>query len=124
MTIVRNGASIVRKRLRQTQGLTATIARGLSTCSAVIVLGQSNNSAMDRSNMKFEVDCQDFFVQASDYAPGGTAVEPAADDTITVTIGGRVCTFEVRPADDNKQVFTSDRNNSEYRVHTKFVEKI
>jgi hypothetical protein len=123
MTIVRDAANIVRTRLRGTLGLPAVISRGPFQCPATVVLGQSNNSALLKENMKFEADQQDFFVAVADYQPGGVPVEPAADDTISVTIAGHACVYEVRPASDSEQVFNCSRTGTEYRIKTKLRSK-
>lgn len=101
----------------------ATLARGSLTCPLPIVLGRANNSAMLKENMTFQADCQDFLCVVPDYAPGGVVVDPAVDDTLTITKDGVSTVYELRPATDTEQVFQMSPANDGpmIRIHTKAI---
>lgn len=114
--------SIVAQHLRITiaiRGLAAVVARGVDDCDAKVVQGRANNGSLTKENMRFEADAQDFLMFASEYKPGEVLTEPMADDTITLTMQGKSCVFEVRPFSDSEQCFARDATGVQLRIHTK-----
>lgn len=99
---------------RTNDGYAATIARGVSSCSATVVLGQPADDAVDLQGFTVEAGRRDILVAAADYKPTGSASDPQLDDRITITSLGLVLRVVAR---NGEKVFSpADPEGTELRV--------
>lgn len=117
-------ATILFETLRSLDPIAATIARGSGSCSASIVLGRTDATAITTREAVIEADAQDFLILAADYAPSGTATDPRDADTISyVSPSGKTVIAEVRPPSAAAQAFNTWRGDEVIRVHTKITSR-
>lgn len=104
------------------EGRTVTIARGSDECDVTAVPGETETETIDSDGFLTQTKTRDYLLDAADYAPADTAVEPAIGDTITESIGGSLIVFQVVSPDGATPCFEyRDRARTLVRVHTKQV---
>lgn len=110
--IRRDAANIVRTRLRQTQGLSATITRAGVTVSATVALGSARNETAAASDFQIERDRHDVFVSKAAYGP-----DPEVGDTIVVTmLNESTLTLGVYVPEKSNRCFQDSEHGTELRV--------
>jgi len=105
--------------LASAEGKTVTVDRGSSSVDVTAVVGESEHEDIGPDGFPVVTVTRDFLIAAADYAPGGSAVEPARGDQITETIDGTSKTFEVCPTAAGQACFRyMDAARTRLRVHT------
>lgn len=117
-------ATILFSTLQANDPIQATIARGVASCSATIVLGRTDATALTTREAVIEADAQDFLILTADYKPTGSATDPQDADTITYTSpAGKTVVAELRPPSEAAQCFNAWRGDEVLRVHTKITSR-
>lgn len=113
-------ASILRhfRRLKLTEGVSATLTRGAVTTTPTIVLGRTDSQALTNREATFSADSQDILVEAAEYIG-----EPQDGDSIAWDEEGQLVTAEARPPTGTERCFSRWKGGQVYRVHCKVISR-
>lgn len=102
-------------------GVSVVITRGLSSSGVVTAtLGFAGDSIEDPSDLnQILMRHLTFLIDVADYDVGSGPTTPARHDTIRVTIGGEVTTFEVLEDNADSVSTYQGPDRTFWRVHTK-----
>ena len=105
-------------KARDVAGVTVTVSRDGDTCSPKAIPASAQWEMVDGDGIPTGTRPQDFLIATDDYAPGGTAVDPAHGDKIEMTISGSSVAFDVVDGPEGLPFRPMDPARTQLRVFT------
>jgi hypothetical protein len=108
--------------LAEVFGVSVTVTRGAGTCVISARVVDHDIEAADAEGAAYiEIGARTYLVRRDDYAPAGSASEPAEGDTITEIVAGETRVQAVLPASGEGRSSEADTTGEWLVVYTKRI---
>lgn len=115
--LLKAGSERLADLLKSSAGSSVTYTRGGTNSTIVATIGKSVFETQDATGIIEAWESRDFIVKTADMPYS----EPQRGDTITETVGGTSCIFEVMSPSNSPLFSYGDAFGSTVRIHTKRV---